>query len=95
MQPSPRFRLLAATLVVLLVITLVAPAPAEADVLTVLAITSLVIAGVIIIAYLVVANVEGARRADTGHTVWLACAEAGCHVVRAAAPARETSPQTP
>lgn len=91
--PSPRCRLLAATLVVLLVLTLAAPARAEADVLTILAITSLVMAGVVIVAYLVIANVEGSRRAHTGHLVWLACAGAGCRPAAATPP--ETSPQTP
>jgi hypothetical protein len=65
-------RLLAVTLIVVLALTLAAPARAEADVLTILAITSLAIAGVVIIAYLVIANIEGGRRADTGHLAWVA-----------------------
>lgn len=92
--PCPRLRLLAVTLIVVLVVTLAAPPRAEADVLTILAITSLVIAGVVIIAYLVIANVEGSRRADTSHGVWLACAGAECRVP-AAAPSPEYLPQTP
>ena len=80
----PLFRLLALVLVVVLTVVFATPAPAEADVLTALAIAGLVLAGVVIIAYLVVANVEGTRRADTGRVVWLACAGPDCPVSVAA-----------
>ncbi len=80
---SPRCRLLALVLVTVLVVTAATPAKAEADVLTGLAIASVVIAGVILIAYLVIANVEGSRRADEGRVVWLACAGEGCAVLAA------------
>ena len=76
----PLFRLFALVLVVVLTVVFATPAPAEADVLTALAIAGLVLAGVVIIAYLVVANVEGSRRADTGRVVWLACAGSDCPV---------------
>lgn len=85
-MPAPCTRLLAVTLVVVLALTLAAPARAEADVLTILAIASLAIAGVVIIAYLVIANVEGGRRAKTGPAVWLACAGVGCPLPAAVAP---------
>lgn len=91
---SARFRLVAVTLALVLAMTLAAPAPAEADALTILAITSLVLAGVVIIAYLVIANVEGSRRADAGHAVWLACAGAHCRLP-AAPPPPEDSTQAP
>ena len=86
----PRSQLLALVLVVVVTVVLAMPAPAEADALTALAIVGLVLAGVVIIAYHVVANVEGARRADTGGVVWLACAGLDCPVsVAAPTPAAE------
>jgi len=93
--PGSLVRLLAVVLVVMLTVTLAAPARAEADVLTLLAITSLVIAGVVIIAYLVIANVEGSRRADTGHAVRLACARPGCPVPAGEPPPAEDAVQAP
>ena len=74
MTPSwPGLRVVAVILVAVLVLTLASPARAEADVLTTIAIVSLVIAGVIIIAYLIVANLHD-RWADAG-PVLLACVD--------------------
>src|SRR3972149_4130064 len=74
MTPSwPGLRVVAVILVAVLVLTLAAPARAEADVLTTIAIVSLVIAGVIVIAYLIVANLPG-RWADAGPAA-LACVD--------------------
>ncbi len=64
---------MAVILVAVLVLTLAAPARAEADVLTTIAIVSLVIAGVIIIVYLIVANLHD-RWADA-RPVLLACVD--------------------
>jgi len=69
------FRLLACVLVVVLAITLAAPAPAEADVLTAIAIGTLIVAGVVLIAYLIIANVSDSRQAGGPRLVWLACAD--------------------
>jgi hypothetical protein len=80
---SPPCRLLALVIVLTLVATLATPARAEADVLTALAIASAVVAGVILIAYLVIASVDGSRRADEGRIVWLACAGEDCGAVAA------------
>src|SRR3989304_1293120 len=74
MTPSwPGLRVVAVILVAVLVLTLAAPARAEADVLTTIPIVSLVIAGVMIIAYLIVANLHD-RWADAG-PVLLACVD--------------------
>ena len=62
MTPYGRLlRLVATALVVVLAVGLAAPARAEADILTTLAIVSLVVAGVIIVVYLIVANVKGSK----------------------------------
>ncbi len=66
-------RVVAVILVAVLVLTLAAPARAEAEVLTTIAIVSLIIAGVIIIVYLIVANLHD-RWADAG-PVLLACVD--------------------
>ena len=71
---SAPFRSLALVLVVVLTLTLAAPARAEADVLTILAIASLAVAGVILIAYLIIANVRESRQAEAARIVWVACA---------------------
>jgi hypothetical protein len=96
MWSTPR-RLLVLVLVVVLLVTVATPAKAEAELLTGLAIATVVIAGVILIGYLVIANVEGSRRADEGPVVWLACAGEGCAVLtaRAAATLVPAEPQTP
>jgi hypothetical protein len=74
---SRPFRFLACVLVVVLAITLAAPAPAEADVLTAIAIGTLIVAGVVLIAYLIIANVSDSRQAESPRIVWLACADCG------------------
>jgi hypothetical protein len=65
----------AAALVVVLAVGLAAPARAEADVLTTLAIASLVVAGVVIIVYLIVANVKGSRMQAGEAPAMVACVE--------------------
>jgi general stress protein CsbA len=74
MISRPGCRAVAVILVLALILTLAAPARAEADVLTTLAIVSLVVAGVVIIAYLVIANLHDRRAADAG-PVLLACVD--------------------
>lgn len=54
-----------------LLVTFAAPAPADAAIMETLAIASLVIVGVIVIIYLIVANARGGK-ADGGER-WLAC----------------------
>jgi hypothetical protein len=73
MSHSTPFRMLAVVLVTVLLIVAATPARAEAiEALTLVAIGTLVLAGILIIAYLVVANVEGERRADEGRIIWVA-----------------------
>ena len=72
----PSFRLLAFTLVMVLALTLAAPARAEAlEPLTIIAIVGLVAVGVIIIVYLIVANVAGSRRTAKGEARYVTCVE--------------------
>ena len=54
-------RLVAIMLLVVVVVTVVKPARAEADVLTAISIASLVVIGIMIVAYLIVANVADSR----------------------------------
>jgi hypothetical protein len=73
---GPAFRLIAAVLVLALALTLATPAPADAfDVLTAVAIGTLVVAGVILVVYLIVANVHGSKMAAVDPPVLVACAE--------------------
>ena len=72
----PSFRLLAFTLVVVLALTLAAPARAEAlGPFAIIAIVGLVAVGVIIIVYLIVANVAGSRRTAKGEARYVTCVE--------------------
>ncbi len=68
-------RLVATALVVVLAVGLAAPARAEADVLTTLAIVSLVVAGVVIVVYLIVANVKGPKMQAAEAPAMVACVE--------------------
>jgi hypothetical protein len=78
------FRLIALLLATVLLVIASTPAKAEAvDALTIVAIVGLVAAGIILIAYLVVANVEGSKRSDIGRLVWLACGSDACTTVPA------------
>jgi hypothetical protein len=74
------FRALALLLVTVLLVVCVTPAPVEAvEALTIVAIAGLVVAGIVLIAYLIVANVEGDKRGDGGRVIWVACAASeGC-----------------
>lgn len=67
---------MAVALVVVLAITLALPRQAEAlEPLTIVAIASLVLVGVIVVIYLVVANISGSRRAAAGEPRYVACVE--------------------
>lgn len=69
----PCARSLAVVLIVVCAITFATPARAEADVLTTIAIVTLVVIGVMIVAYLVIANVAGSRQVEDAPPVWVAC----------------------
>ena len=70
------FGLLALTLVVVLTLTLAAPARAEAlEPLTLVALASLAVVGVIIIVYLIIANVEHSRSSAESEPRYVACVE--------------------
>lgn len=67
---------MAVTLIVVLAVTLALPRRAEAlEPLTIVAIAGLVLVGVIVVIYLVVANVSGSRRAAAGEPRYMACVE--------------------
>jgi hypothetical protein len=75
------FKLVALLLAAVLMVVAGTPARADAmDALTIIAIASLAVAGIVLIAYLVVANVEGDKQASSeGRVVWMACAAGdGC-----------------
>jgi amino acid transporter len=79
------FRLIALVLATVLMVVVATPAKAEAiDALTIVAIAGLAVAVIVIVAYLVVANVEG-KSADSGRMIWVACAGDECTQVPAAA----------
>jgi hypothetical protein len=82
---STLFRLVALVLVAVRVVVAGTPAPAEAiDAPTIVAIVGLAAAGLILIAYLVIANVEGGSAAGDGRVVWMACAaDDGCAAIPA------------
>jgi hypothetical protein len=76
------FRFVALLLATVLVIVAATPARAEAiDALTIVAIAGLAVAGIILIAYLVIANVEGSKSADGGRLIWVACAADDCATI--------------
>lgn len=79
------FRLVALVLVGILLVVAGTPARAEAiDALTIVAIAGLTVAAIVLIAYLVVANVEGNKRAGEERAVWVVCAAAdGCATIPA------------
>ena len=77
-------RLIALLLATVLLVIASTPAKAEAlDALTIVAIVGLVAAGIILIVFLVVANVEGSKRSDIGRLVWMACGGDECRTVPA------------
>jgi hypothetical protein len=95
------FRLVALLVATVLMVVAATPAPAEAiEPLAIVAIVGLALAGIILVAYLVVANVEG-KSAGIGPVVWLACAADGCTSIPAdaalvlAAPAPPIERQSP
>ena len=89
------YRLLALILAVVLVVTLTTPAKAEAfDVLTGLAIAGAVLIVLVLVAYLVIANMEGDKRVEQRREVWLACAGERCVMIPGAtAPATFAPPR--
>jgi hypothetical protein len=73
MSHSAHFRTLALVLATVLLVVAATPARAEAlEPLTIVAIASLVVAGILLVAYLIIANTEGERRADEGQVIWVA-----------------------
>jgi len=74
-QHARLLRLVATALVVVLAVGLAAPARAEADVLTMIAIASLVVAGVVLVVYLIVANVKGSKMQAEEAPAVVACIE--------------------
>jgi hypothetical protein len=90
------YRLLAVALAVLLVVTLAKPARAEAlDVLTGLAIAGAVVIVLVLVAYLVIANVEGEKRSEQRREVWLACADERCVTISGAVAHGAVAPIAP
>jgi hypothetical protein len=85
MAHTTPFRMLALLLAAVLCVVAGTPARAEAvDALTIIAIAGLAAAGLILIAYLIIANVEGDGQASEGRVVWVACAAAdGCATIPA------------
>ena len=78
------FRLVALVLAAVLMVLASTPGKAEAvDALTIIAIAGLVVAGIVLIASLVVANVEGRKRADIPRVLWMACLGDECGSVPA------------
>ncbi len=72
----PAFRMVALVLVLALGLTLATPAKADAfDILTAVAIGTLVVAGIILVVYLIVANVHGSKMSEADAPVLVACAE--------------------
>ena len=73
MSHSTHFRMVALVLATVLLLIAATPAKAEAmEPLVIVAVVGLVLAGIVLIAYLVIANVEGERRADEGRVIWVA-----------------------
>jgi hypothetical protein len=102
MSHSAGCRLIAIVLVSVVLVVAATPARVDAmDALTIVAIAGLAVAGIVLIAYLVVANMEGDRTADAGRVVWMACTGDECGPVPAsvaaelAAPAVVLTPQGP
>jgi hypothetical protein len=72
----PAFRMIALVLVLAFGLTLATPAKADAfDVLTAIAIGTLVVAGIILVVYLIVANVHGSKMSEADTPLLVACAE--------------------
>jgi hypothetical protein len=72
MDHSTPVRMIALVLVMVMLVLAATPARAEAlEPLTIVAIASLVVAGLLVIGYLIIANVEGDRRAQEGRVIWV------------------------
>jgi hypothetical protein len=73
MSHSRPFRTLALVLAVVMLVLVATPARAEAiEPLTMVALVSLAIAGVILIAFLIIANVEDRKSAEEPAVIWVA-----------------------
>jgi hypothetical protein len=84
---SPNMRLIALVLVVVLTVIAATPVKAAAvDPNVLLAIAGVATAGLAVIAYLIVANVEGGKSAESERAQWMACSyEGNCSPVPASA----------
>src|SRR3989442_4363118 len=78
MKTPSLVRMVALVLVTILVITFATPAKAEADVMTTITLVSLIIAGVAIIAYLIIANTTGNRGMSSSRILRIACLGDDC-----------------
>jgi hypothetical protein len=73
------FRALALFVLVVVGVTFMTPTPAEADAMVALAIAGIVVAGVILIAFLIVAaSRESKSSAADTRVVWVACTDVRC-----------------
>ena len=78
MRQSSPLRFLAVVLAAVLIVTFATPAKAEADVMTMITIASLIVAGVIVLAVVLIANVKDPDRAELGRVVRVACLGEEC-----------------
>ena len=91
MKTSSFFRTVALVVAMILIITCATPAKAEADVMTSITLVSLVIAGVLIIGYLIVANTSGNRQMSS-RLLRIACLGDDCAGLFAKTPAMTIAP---
>ena len=89
MRPFPSAPLIAVILSIVLIVTLVTPAKADADVMTTLAIAGGAVVVLIIVAYLIVASTSGSRGMSET-PMWLACVGNDC--VRIGVPTPSVAP---
>src|SRR5947209_2541256 len=91
MKTPSLFRMVALVLVTILVITFATPAKADADVMTTITLVSLIIAGVAIIAYLIIANTTG-NRGMSSRVLRIACLGDDCRELLARLPSPSLAP---
>jgi hypothetical protein len=90
---STNMRLVALVLAIVLTVVAATPAKAEADPTLILALVGVALAVIVLIAYLVVANIEGGKSAESERVLWMACAAEGCAEI--AAPVASAAPALP
>jgi len=91
MVHSISFRTFALFVLVVVAVTFVTPARAEADPTAALAIAGAVVAGVILIAFLIIAATRDSRTSGPEtRVVWMACTDRGCEPI--ASPFIDVSP---